>query len=46
MTSMALILAAALIFGLVALCVLLWSISSGQYEDPDGAAARILLDDD
>jgi cbb3-type cytochrome oxidase maturation protein len=42
---MALIIAAALIMGLAGLVVLLWAISSGQYDDPDGAAARILLDD-
>jgi cbb3-type cytochrome oxidase maturation protein len=46
MASMALILIAALLFGVTALCVLLWAISSGQYEDPDGDAARILLDND
>lgn len=45
MASMALILVAALIFGLIALFVLLWAISSGQYDDPDGDAVRILLDD-
>ena len=33
-------------FGLAALGALLWALSSGQYDDPDGAAARILLDDD
>ena len=46
MASMALILIAALTFGLIALGVLLWAISNGQYDDPDGDAARILLDDD
>jgi len=45
MASMVLILGAALIFGLIALCVLLWAVSTGQYDDPDGDAARILLDD-
>jgi cbb3-type cytochrome oxidase maturation protein len=42
---MALILVAALLLGLIALGVLLWAISTGQYDDPDGDAARILLDD-
>ena len=45
MASMVLILGAALIFGLIALGVLLWAVSTGQYDDPDGDAARILLDD-
>ena len=35
----------ALIMGLGAVGLLLWALSSGQYEDPDGDAARILLDD-
>lgn len=46
MNGMALIIAAALIMGLAGLVVLLWTIGSGQYDDPDGAAARILLRDD
>jgi cbb3-type cytochrome oxidase maturation protein len=45
MNGMALIIAAALVMGLGGLVVLLWAISNGQYEDVDGAAARILLDD-
>lgn len=36
----------ALGFGLLALAVFLWSLKNGQYEDLDGAAARILIDDD
>jgi len=43
--GMALIIAAALIMGLTGLGMLLWAISSGQYDDLDGAAVRILLDD-
>ncbi len=46
MNGMALIIAAAFVFGLGALGVLLWSLESGQYDDLDGAANRILLDDD
>jgi cbb3-type cytochrome oxidase maturation protein len=42
---MAVIIGAALLFGLAALCVLLWSLGSGQYDDPEGDAARILIDD-
>jgi cbb3-type cytochrome oxidase maturation protein len=43
---MGLILAAAFLIGISALGVLLWAMSSGQYDDPEGDAARILLDDD
>jgi cbb3-type cytochrome oxidase maturation protein len=46
MSGMMLIAIAAVSFGLVALACLLWALSSGQYDDPDGDAARILLDDD
>jgi cbb3-type cytochrome oxidase maturation protein len=45
MTGIALIIASALGVGLGALCVLLWALDSGQYDDPDGDAQRILLDE-
>jgi cbb3-type cytochrome oxidase maturation protein len=45
MNGIGLIIASALGIGLCALAVLLWALSSGQYDDPDGDAARILLDD-
>ena len=45
MSGMALIIGCALLVGLVALVVLLWTINTGQYEDMEGAAHRILLDD-
>jgi cbb3-type cytochrome oxidase maturation protein len=45
MNGIALIIAAALAFGLGALGLLLWSLASGQYDDLDGAAERILMDD-
>jgi len=32
--------------GLVALAAFFWSMRSGQYEDMDGAANRILIDED
>ncbi len=35
----------ALGLGLVGLGAFFWSVRSGQFDDPDGAAARILLDD-
>lgn len=46
MNGLALIIAAALAFALAALAVLLWAIGSGQYEDMQGDAERILVDDD
>lgn len=36
----------ALGLGLAGLAAFLWSMRSGQYDDLDGAAERILLDDD
>ena len=36
----------ALCLGAVGLGAFLWSLSSGQYEDLDGAAERVLLDED
>ncbi|KAA2213994.1 cbb3-type cytochrome oxidase assembly protein CcoS [Teichococcus oryzae] len=35
----------ALLIGLLALAGFAWALSSGQYEDLDGAASRILFDD-
>lgn len=36
----------ALLLGLIGLAGFLWSLRSGQYDDLDGAAVRILPDDD
>ena len=36
----------ALGLGLLGLFAFLWSLSSGQYSDVDGAARRVLSDDD
>ena len=36
----------ALLLGLTGLTAFLWSLRSGQYEDVEGAALRILEDDD
>jgi cbb3-type cytochrome oxidase maturation protein len=35
----------ALILGLVGLGAFVWSLKTGQYDDLDGAANRILIDD-
>jgi cbb3-type cytochrome oxidase maturation protein len=37
---------AALALGALGLAGFLWALRSGQFEDLDGAAARILFDDD
>jgi len=36
----------ALLLGLVGLAAFVWSLKSGQYDDLDGAAQRILFEDD
>jgi cbb3-type cytochrome oxidase maturation protein len=36
----------ALGLGLAGLFAFLWALKSGQYNDVDGAALRVLLDDD
>tara|TARA_R110002110_G_scaffold71482_3_gene191038 strand:+ start:1983 stop:2129 length:147 start_codon:yes stop_codon:yes gene_type:complete len=36
----------ALFLGLAGLAGFFWAVRSGQFDDPDGAANRILLDDD
>jgi len=45
MNGVAFIIAAALTIGLGATTLLLWALNSGQYDDLQGDAARILLDD-
>jgi cbb3-type cytochrome oxidase maturation protein len=46
MSGLALIIASAFAIGLCALALLAWTLSSGQYEDLEGDAARILIDED
>ncbi|MGH1377932.1 MAG: cbb3-type cytochrome oxidase assembly protein CcoS [Alphaproteobacteria bacterium] len=36
----------ALLLGLIGLVAFIWSLKSGQYDDLDGAAHRILFDND
>jgi len=36
----------ALLLGLLGLVAFIWSIKSGQYDDLDGAAHRILIEED
>lgn len=46
MTVLGLLIPAALLLGLGGLIAFLWSVKSGQYEDLEGAAARILIEDE
>lgn len=46
MTGLAFLLPVALGMGLFGLFAFFWALKRGQFEDLDGAAARILIDDD
>lgn len=46
MSALLYLIPAALLLGLLGLVAFLWSLRSGQYEDLDGAAERILFDDE
>ena len=46
MTAILFLIPIALLLGGLALAGFLWTLKSGQYDDLDGAAQRILLEDD
>jgi cbb3-type cytochrome oxidase maturation protein len=46
MDSLFILIPVALGLGGLALGAFLWALRSGQFDDPDGAAGRILFDDD
>ncbi len=46
MTNLAVLMPVAIGLGLLGLAAFLWSLRSGQYEDLEGAAVRVLEDDD
>jgi cbb3-type cytochrome oxidase maturation protein len=46
MTEMVYLIATALALGLLGLVAFLWALRSGQFDDLDGAAQRILFDDE
>jgi cbb3-type cytochrome oxidase maturation protein len=46
MTSIAFLLPIALAMGLFGLGAFFWALKRGQFSDLDGAAARILIDDE
>jgi cbb3-type cytochrome oxidase maturation protein len=45
MTGLLILIPAALFLGAIGLGAFLWSLRSGQFDDLDGAAVRILTDD-
>lgn len=45
MSALLLLVPAALLLGLLGLAGFLWALRTRQYDDLDGAAARILFDD-
>ena len=46
MTGLAFLIPIALGMGALGLLAFLWAMKSGQYEDMEGAANRILIDDE
>ncbi|MEQ5787366.1 cbb3-type cytochrome oxidase assembly protein CcoS [Erythrobacter sp. NFXS35] len=46
MTGLVFLIPIALGMGLLGLGAFLWSMRDGQYDDMDGAAARILIEED
>lgn len=46
MSGLLFLIPVALLMGALGLAAFLWSLKNGQYEDLDGAANRILLEDD
>ncbi len=46
MTVLLYLIPAALLLGLIGLVAFLWAMRSGQFDDLDGAAYRILFDED
>ncbi|WP_066525333.1 cbb3-type cytochrome oxidase assembly protein CcoS [Erythrobacter sp. CCH5-A1] len=46
MTGLAFLIPIALGMGLLGLAAFLWSMREGQYDDMEGAASRILIDEE
>ena len=46
MDQLVILIPIAILLGLVGLGAFLWSLKAGQYDDLEGAANRILFDDD
>ena len=46
MTNLLLLIPVALGLGLLGLGAFFWALRNGQFDDPEGSAARILMDED
>lgn len=46
MNGVLVLIAVALLLGLSGLAAFFWSLTDGQFDDPDGAAMRILIDEE
>lgn len=46
MTGLAVLIPIALLLGLAGLGAFFWALKAGQFDDMDGAALRILIDDE
>lgn len=46
MTGLAILIPVALGLGLFGLAMFFWALRSGQFDDPEGSANRILIDDE
>ncbi len=46
MTSLAILIPIALGMGVLGLAAFQWALRDGQFDDPDGAAMRVLIDDE
>ncbi|GLV27250.1 hypothetical protein TomTYG75_30890 [Sphingobium sp. TomTYG75] len=46
MTGLGLLIPIALFLGLLGLAAFFWALRNGQFDDSEGAAARILIDED
>lgn len=46
MDSLLVLVPAALALGLLGLAAFMWALNHGQFDDPEGAANRILFDDE
>ena len=46
MNSLLLLIPLAILLGMIGLAAFLWALRSGQFDDLDGAAQRVLLDEE
>ena len=46
MNMLMILISAALLLGVAGLAAFLWALKSGQFDDLDGAAERILIDEE